>query len=172
MKWIIKETKDEDGLVVSREIKGATNAAYHPYQDYILVNGPDSPRGEVKIDVDDSGEADVVTVVEDLDKKAVKAQHSTMDTTIISDAAAVFGTTRLESLLAFTASYHLKMTAPEKYINQNLTALKSIGTFTQGDALDTADKIRDYYKEVLVELDIKRDTAIKDYLVLKASKGL
>ncbi len=75
-------------------------------------------------------------------------------------------------MLEFVSSFQLRIMAPEKYASQGMLAEFDIRAFSIGDALDTAEKVKDYHIELLFDLDTKRNAKIVEYLTLKASKGL
>lgn len=138
-------------------------------KEVIYLEGPDLPPNQVKIELDEDGNPSVVEFTE---VKEVQAKYVEMDEGIIADSAPVFKTTNRESMLAFVDSFQLRIMAADLYVNDGLLADIAIGEFAIGDPLDTEEKIKSYYKQVLKDLDDKRNLKIADYLQYKAARGL
>lgn len=137
--------------------------------DGVCIEGLDIKREIASIALD---EDDNPYIIENTDLKEVKNKWKEIDKGIEDDAYPVFKTRNRESMLAFVDSFQLRIMAPEKYASSGLLAEFNIGSFSVGDPLDTPEKVKEYYIELLVDLDTKRNQKIIDYLTLKASKGL
>ena len=158
MKYLVKKIKD-GGVVTGYEIKQRTSARHRPRGDrYILIDAPkyDNPKIEM---VD--GE---VTIVEDVDKGTKAELYKQMDSNIRLEAAKKMNTNKTDAQFAGMISALLRLVASDRYTGLGLIATETIGSFSAGEELDTEEKIKEFYKEMLVDMDIKRHMEIIKYL--------
>lgn len=167
-KYLVKLIKDAD-VVIGYEIKQKTDAKHKPrgLKDRIFVEGVDTKYPKVEISEDGT-----LSIIEDVNPKELKEAYETMDKEVADEAHKKIGTKNRESMLAFVDAFQLRVMLPEKYAPIGLLADVDIADFSIGDPLDTPDKIKDYYSEILFQLDIYRLGKIKDYLTIKATLGL
>lgn len=95
-----------------------------------------------------------------------------MDSSIRAFVASKTGSTGDAEMQAQVSSFSLRASNSAEYANEGLTAHVDSASFTQGEALDTAQKVQDFYTEILVEMDKDRQAHIVTYLTTKASLGL
>ena len=161
MKWLIKEI---DGIWVP---KSTTTTRHLPRGgEYKIIDGVETKYPKI---LDTNG---VLSVIEDTAPKQLQDAWVKMDADIVADAAPVFGTANRESMLAFVDEFQMRIMVPEMFVGDSETAAITIGTYTVGDSLDTAVKIKGYYSEVLYDLLNKRKSKIITYLTTKATLGL
>jgi hypothetical protein len=94
--------------------------------------------------------------------------RSTMDTNIVVKAVEITGGTNLDSIQAFLQAFNLRAFSPDSYVDAGLVVFYAIDGYTKGSALDTSEKIKDYYTKILVEVDIFRNNEISNYLAALA----
>jgi len=101
----------------------------------------------------------------------IEAAHTYMNDVIQEAAFVLFQTRDLHAANAFAQSWKLKKENPTEYITDGVAAFKTVGAFTIGEALDTEQKILDYFTEMvklLIVFDKFRDIKISEYLAAKA----
>lgn len=180
MKWLVKKkfvlvdsgnTEPEtnkiiynrvfDSYVVMYQTSSAATPRGNELEEFIILDGPDT-----KYPIVDKN-SDPLVVIENAPAKTISDAWASMDSSIVTEAASVFSTTNRESMLAFVDSYQLRIIAASQYVSYGLQAHVNTASFTVGDALDTEQKIKDFYTEVLVALDKDRDAKIAAYLAVK-----
>ena len=171
MKYLVKTEGGEDKVLYS--VSGNVSLKSDSENiSYSTLNGPGNLKNPiVQVTVNEEGE-EVKSIVDFNALTELQDGWKSMDTGVVDDAITVFKTKNRESILAFVSSYQLRILAPQKYSALGLVAEFTIGAFTVGDLLNTDEKVKDYYTEILVDLDTKRNTRIVEYLTLKASLGL
>lgn len=105
-------------------------------------------------------------------KETLAAAYKIMTDNIASEMYNVFKTKLETSANAFAQSWKIKSERPELYISEGLIATEAIAGFSVGEALDTAQKVQDYYTEKvdqLIAFDKFRDTQINAYLAAKVA---
>ena len=90
-----------------------------------------------------------------------------MDFNIVNKIFEITGASTKESAQAFVSSYEIKKNNPAEYINDGLVVHYAIGNYSIGDALDTEEKIREYYNKLLIIMDKFRDAEIATYIAGK-----
>jgi len=101
----------------------------------------------------------------------IEAAHTYMNDAIQDAAYVLFQTRDLHAANAFAQSWKLKKENPAEYISDGILAFKLVGAFTPGEALDTEQKILDYFTEMvklMITFDKFRDLKINEYLAAKA----
>lgn len=181
MKYLVKVIYEEEtidvngtdmivktGNVLDYVIKGSTDAMALPRGgEHIFINGVDTKFPTVVIN-QESGELEII---ENENAKNLKSAYESMDTDIKKESALKIGTANIESLFAFVDAFQLRMMIPERYASLGLKVDIEIGDFLVGDNLDTADKVKSYYTEILFYLDIHRLGKISEYIQTKAALG-
>jgi len=102
---------------------------------------------------------------------SIEVLHTQMNDAIQGAAFVLFQTTDLHAANAFAQSWKLKKENPAEYMTDGILAFKTVGIFTIGEALDTEQKVLEYFTEMvklLIIFDKFRDTKINEYLVAKA----
>lgn len=105
-------------------------------------------------------------------KAQIAAAYKVMSDNIAAEVYNVFETSNEASANAFSQSWRIKSERPADYVGQGLIATQALGGFNPGDALDTEQKIKDYYDakvEQLIAFDKFRDAEILTYLAAKAA---
>lgn len=173
MYWIAKKIKDEDGNVTGYEKpKYKVSSPVPPdanHMAFIDLDGVTHPKMETFLN--DDGKTDW-RVIEDTDLKELSDKAKEVDDYIKLEASKVFNSTTVETMLASMGSYLLRLISPQEYVTAGLVAEYPTTNFVLGEPLNSAQKIADYYKELLVELDLKRETKKLEYKTLKDSKGI
>ena len=165
-KYLVEQILDA-GVVVGYKIKSKPSAKHLPRgNNHLFVEGVDTKYPKIEINEDGN-----LSIVEDLAPKQLKGAYVLMDNEVANEASLKVGTKNRESILASISAYQLRVMIPERYIDLGLIAEIEIGNFLISDPLDDAAKIKEYYTEVLFQLDAYRIGKIKDYLDLKASLG-
>jgi len=145
-KWyyLIKITKDSEGNITARKIICRMETPQTKRGDYISIEGElvENPI----IEFDQNGEASIVEDTVKRDKAITRKE-------IEQEAARIFKKEDSNALMAEINSSLLRAMFPEKYIAEGLEAGMAIGTFLEGDSLNTTTKIKDYYSEVLFKMD-------------------
>jgi len=167
MKYLVKQILDAD-VVIGHEIKQQVTAKHLPRGgNYIFVEGVDTAYPKIEIDEDG-----VMSIVEDTAPKQLKEAWVAMDQAIVDDAVPIFKTTNRESMLVFVDDFQLRIMVPEMFVAAGEAAEVNTTTYGEGEVLDTVEKVKGYYSEVLYDLLQKRRTKIGEYLQFKAGLGL
>jgi len=157
MRYLVKKT--ENGYVV----KHKTDAKHLPREGgWFFAEGPDTKYP--KVGVSPEG---VIEIVEDSAPMLIAEAWEEMDSGIVADSAPVFKTTNRESMLAFVDDYQLRIMVPEMFIGDGEVTEVITPSFGIGMPLDTAEKIKSYYAEVLYELLQKRRNRIRDFVIYR-----
>ena len=104
----------------------------------------------------------------ELARQEAYAAYLALNNEIIQDAAQVAGTTNQISAILDLITYQRMSDKPELFDGEGLVAKKTVGDFTQGQALNTELKIKQYAEAMLAETDqfmIRRMKAITDYIL-------
>lgn len=104
--------------------------------------------------------------------QSLKNLKTTMDNAIIQKSFEMTGASSIESSQAFMQAFQVRVANASKYINDGLVAFYATTSFQKFDALDTEQKIVEYYSEILVEMDKFRNQKIQEYLQAKSALGL
>lgn len=104
-----------------------------------------------------------------LDYTALLTIRNTMNYNIITKAKEITLGTTTESMQAFTAAFNLRATNPAEYVAEGLQVHYAITGYVLGSALDTVEKVTEYYTKILIELDKFRNSEINNYLAAKAA---
>jgi len=127
--------------------------------------------GEIKPSWEDMKVASETITATAATASGIENIHSQMNYDIQEEAFILFQTRDLHASNAFAQSWKLKKENPSEYITDGVLAFKTVGAFSIGDALDTEQKILDYFTEMvsmLIAFDKFRDTKINEYLAAKA----
>ena len=135
--------------------------------DYIFVYGEAKKYPIVVTSTNEEG-IETLEVAENESLFNLDIAYEEMDKDIAFESAKKIGTYNRESMFAFVDAYQLRIIAAHKYLDFGLKAEINIASFSIGDKLDTEEKIKEYYTELLVHLDKFRTQKIVDYLTVKA----
>lgn len=107
-------------------------------------------------------------IANELARQEAYAAYLALNNEIIQDAAQVAGTTNQISAILDLITYQRMSDKPELFDGEELVAKKTVGDFTQGQALNTELKIKQYAEAMLAETDqfmIRRMKVITDYIL-------
>lgn len=129
-------------------------------QKYELdINGDWVARDQADIDLEDASKQKAIDIM---------LLKNTMDTNIVNKALEITKASSIESATAFISAYQVRANNAASYENDGLIVLYAIDGFILYGALDTTQKIQDYYNGLLILLDKFRNTEINTYLAAKA----
>lgn len=97
-------------------------------------------------------------------EQSIKELKDNMDANIINKSAEITKGTSIESIQAFIQAYQLRANNPAEYVNDGLIVRWAIDIYALNDALDTEQKITEYYNKVLIYLDKFREQEIANYI--------
>ena len=169
---IRKENDDWKIVHIEEEKKPIRGIRWIEYTEE--VDGETVPKELVNPGVveDDQGEVSLVEDQEDFLAGELKKAWVEMDDGIIIDSAPIFKTTNRESMLAFVDDFQMRIMRPDMFISENEAAEFLTTSFAVGDLLDTEEKIKNYYSELLFDLLQKRRNRIGTFLIKKSDLGL
>jgi hypothetical protein len=117
-------------------------------------------------------EQDAAAVTAATAQASLATAKATMDTDIRAFVSSKTGSTGDVEMQAQVSSFSLRAANSTEYAAEGLTAHVASASFTLGEVLDTAQKVQDFYTEILVEMDKDRQAHIITYLTTKAGLGL
>ena len=167
MKYLVKQIKDASA-VVGYQIKHKTSAKHLPRGgSHIFVEGVDTEYPKMEIDVEGN-----LSIVEDAGPKELKEAFKSMDAAVVAESAPLLGTANRETMIINILDMQFKVSCPEKFVLDGLFAEVDSTTYGIGEVLDTAEKIEDYYSQVLYELSSRRKDKRDIYKAKKLELGL
>jgi len=162
MKWLLKKVNDNWEICYRTDSKAKPRGG-----EYLLVEGASTKYP--KLLTDENG---LMTVIESNEPKQLAEAYVDMDEGIVADAAAIFGTSNRESLLAFVDDFQMRIMSPHLFLADEEFAQLNTASYGEGEPLDTVEKIKGYYEEVLYDLLQKRRAKMGTYVATKAGLGL
>lgn len=166
MKYLVKQIKDAD-VVVGYEVKQKTDAKHLPKGPYIYVEGVDTKYPKIKIDIDGK-----LSIVEDTAPKELRKAFEEMDAGVVTESIPLLGTKNRETMIINILDMQFKVSMPELFVIDGLFAEVNSTSFGYGEPLDTPEKIKGYYSEVLYELSTRRKVKRDVFNAKKAELGL
>tara|TARA_R110000868_G_C10973188_1_gene771512 strand:+ start:54112 stop:54663 length:552 start_codon:yes stop_codon:yes gene_type:complete len=149
--------------------------SHHLKSKMEIVDVPAELEGEQVFDLEASGEVGefVISLSVSKDKaNRIAAAYKVMNDEIYDEMAVVFGTKSADSANAQKQTYELMIQAPDDYSSLGLEADFSVGSISQGDALDSDSLINEYAVAKLADISaysIFRLQKIKAFKQAKAA---
>ena len=167
MKYLVKQIKDAD-VIVGYEVKQKTDAKHLPRgSNYILVEGVDTKYPKINIDIDGK-----LLIIEDTAPKELRKAFEEMDAGVVAESIPLLGTKNRETMIINILDMQFKVSMPELFVLDGLYAEVDSTSFGYGEPLDSAEKIKGYYSEVLYELSTRRKVKRDIFNAKKAELGL
>lgn len=102
-------------------------------------------------------------------EELINTAENQMNSNIFEYAKQVTKGITVETVLAHTHSYQVRMQNPSRYTQLNLKVHYAFDSYTYGDLLDTEEKIKNYYTDILINMDTFRQNEIQKFLDYKSS---
>jgi len=166
MNYIVKETRDATNTVLNRDIVYYSTKSHVPeshLNDFITFTRVESPHFEnpILVETPQVGGPDLLTIINDPAEDMNDALWDTMEKNIRDLAQLKMGVDDDSNLVASdrdivkllnTAIFQFRLDRPNEFTSDGLLAHVDTASFTTSDALDTANKMRNFYREVMREL--------------------
>lgn len=127
-----------------------------------------NPAIELKriIEENDQSRLEVLEAASSLASAEITKQSAkeTMDANIRAKAASITKASSSESAQAFFQAFQIRASNPASYVNEGLIVRYAITGFNIDEALNTEQKITDYYNGLLIEMDKYREQEIVNYI--------
>ena len=101
----------------------------------------------------------------------ITTKYAEMNTDVLTQMAAVFGTTNTDSATAYQVTWEKMVSAPSLYSSAGLTARFAAGGLAVGDILDTDQKVQDYANAKVAEVDAYGVTRMQRIEQFRAEKA-
>jgi len=162
--YIVRIDRDNSLAIVSRAIAEYTSGNAIPAstqkQEFVFVTSARFTSPVIVLTAQPPGE-DLITIENDADQDTNDGLWDTMEADIRSFAETKMGVDDDSNLVSSerdlvkllnTHIFQLRLDRPNEFLSDGLLAHITTISFTVGDPLDTANKMRNFYREVLRSL--------------------
>lgn len=150
--YICKKIFNEDGDIIDYRIEGNTENRQLPSNQYRILEGPKTKHPMASFD------GDKWVVIEDPSARTFVDAKESLTSGIQSDVGALVKSNSDTGILSDVIEIHYSITDAAFISTQGHLAEKDTTSFNTGDTLDTEQKVKDYYTEVLREIYLLRKT--------------